>query len=124
MKGLSPRNLKYMRAFAQAWPDPAFAQGVLAQLPWHPQITLLNKLSSDEQRRWYATKAIEHNWSRNPLAAQIETRLLERSGQAVTNLADRLPAPMSDLARESLKHPYRLNVLGLEEEAIEAIEQA
>ena len=24
---------KYMRAFAQAWPDPAFVQEVLAQLP-------------------------------------------------------------------------------------------
>jgi predicted nuclease of restriction endonuclease-like (RecB) superfamily len=34
MKGFSPRNLKYMRAFAEAWPDTEFVQGVLAQLPW------------------------------------------------------------------------------------------
>jgi len=38
MKGFSPRNLKYMRAFAQAWPDAEFVQAVLAQLPWHHQI--------------------------------------------------------------------------------------
>src|SRR5690606_11177944 len=30
MKGFSPRNLKYMRAFAEAWPDPEFVQVVLA----------------------------------------------------------------------------------------------
>jgi len=125
MKGFSPRNLKYMRAFAQAWPDPDFVQGVLAQLPWYHQITLLDKLRSEEQRRWYAAQAIEHNWSRNVLVLQIETRLLERSGQAITNFADRLPAPMSDLARESLKDPYRLDFLGLGEEAQErAIEDA
>jgi len=33
MKGFSPRNLKYMRAFAEAWPDESFVQGVIAQLP-------------------------------------------------------------------------------------------
>ena len=32
-KGYSPRNLKYMRAFAAAWPGRAFVQGPLAQLP-------------------------------------------------------------------------------------------
>lgn len=35
MKGFSPRNLKYMRAFAEAWPDAEFVQEVLAQLPWY-----------------------------------------------------------------------------------------
>ncbi len=32
MKGFSPRNLKYMRAFAEAYPDEAFVQEVLAQI--------------------------------------------------------------------------------------------
>jgi predicted nuclease of restriction endonuclease-like (RecB) superfamily len=42
MKGFSPRNLKYMRAFAEAWPETEFVQEVLAQLPWyHPTIGLL-----------------------------------------------------------------------------------
>ena len=35
MKGFSPRNPKYMRAFAEAWPDAEFVQAVLAQLPWY-----------------------------------------------------------------------------------------
>ena len=45
MKGFSPRNLKYMRAFAQAWPEAEFVQAVLAQLPWYHQLALLDKLS-------------------------------------------------------------------------------
>lgn len=125
MKGFSPRNLKYMRAFAEAWPDAEFVQAVLAQLPWYHQLALLDKLPGPETRRWYATKAIEHSWSRNILVMQIETRLLERSGKAVTNFQASLPAPQSDLARESLKDPYRFDFLGLSTDAQErAVEDA
>jgi predicted nuclease of restriction endonuclease-like (RecB) superfamily len=119
MKGFSPRNLKYMRAFAEAWPDAEFVQAVLAQLPWYHQLALLDKLRSPETRRWYAAKAIEHNWSRNVLAMQIETRLHERSGMAVTNFEASLPKPQSDLALESIKDPYRFDFLGLTDEAQE-----
>lgn len=119
MKGFSPRNLKYMRAFAEAWPDAEFVQGVLAQLPWYHQLALLDKLPGPQTRKWYAAKAIEHNWSRNILVMQIESRLLERSGKAVTNFSDQLPKPQSDLARESLKDPYRFDFLGLTDEAQE-----
>ncbi|EXU75511.1 PDDEXK nuclease domain-containing protein [Erwinia mallotivora] len=119
MKGFSPRNLKYMRAFAEAWPDAEFVQAVLAQLPWYHQLALLDKLNRPEDRRWYVSKAIEHNWSRNVLVMQIESRLLQRSGTAVTNFNVSLPEPQSDLARESLKDPYRFDFLGLTEEAQE-----
>ena len=119
MKGFSPRNLKYMRAFAQAWPDEAIVQEALAQLPWYHHLALLDKLPDPKTRRWYAAKAIEHNWSRNILVMQIETRLLERSGQAVSNFPMTLPKPQSDLARESLKDPYRFDFLGLTDEAQE-----
>lgn len=119
MKGFSPRNLKYMRAFAQAWPDEAIVQEALAQLPWYHHLALLDKLPDSETRRWYAAKAIEHNWSRNILVMQIETRLLERNGQAVSNFPMTLPKPQSDLARESLKDPYRFDFLGLTDEAQE-----
>jgi len=125
MKGFSPRNLKYMRSFAQAWPEAEFVQAVLAQLPWYHQIALLDKLPDSEARRWYAAKAIEHNWSRNVLVMQIESHARARAGQAVTNFAERLPAPLSDLARESLKDPYRFDFLGLHDDAQErAVEEA
>lgn len=125
MKGLSPRNLKYMRAFAQAWPDGEFVQAVLAQLPWYHQLALLDKLDTSDSRRWYAAKAMEHNWSRNVLVMQIEARAMQRSGAAQTNFIASLPRPQSDLARESLKDPYRLDFLGLSDDAQEReIEQA
>jgi predicted nuclease of restriction endonuclease-like (RecB) superfamily len=119
MKGFSPRNLKYMRAFAEAWPDAEFVQQAVAQLPWGHNLVLLDKLPNQETRRWYAAQVIEHNWSRNVMVMQIETRLFERQGQAVTNFAQRLPKPDSDLARESIKDPYRFDFLGLTDEAQE-----
>ena len=119
MKGFSPRNLKYMRAFADAWPEAEFVQAVLAQLPWYHQLALLDKLSSPDERRWYADQAIQHHWSRNVLVMQMETRLHERSGSAISNFDERLPKPQSDLARESLKDPYRFDFLGLTDEAQE-----
>jgi len=119
MKGFSARNLKYMRAFAEAWPDEAFVQEVLAQLPWYHQLALLDKLPDPDSRRWYAARAIEHNWSRNILVMQIETHLQQRSGQAVSNFDQRLPKPDSDLARAFLKDPYRFDFLGLTDAAHE-----
>ncbi|HUG25359.1 PDDEXK nuclease domain-containing protein [Piscinibacter sp.] len=119
MQGFSPRNLKYMRAFAEAWPDVDFVQGVLAQLPWYHQLAMLDKLKTENGRRWYVAQAIAHNWSRNVLVMQIETGARERAGQALTNFAQQLPAPQSDLARESLKDPYRFDFLGLADVAQE-----
>jgi predicted nuclease of restriction endonuclease-like (RecB) superfamily len=125
MKGFSPRNLKYMRSFAQAWPEAEFVQAVLAQLPWYHHLALLDKLTTAAERRWYAAQAMQHHWSRNVLVMQIETNAHARSGQAVTNFDQSLPAPLSDLARESLKDPYRFDFLGLTEEAQEhAVEEA
>ena len=33
-KGFSVRSLKYMRRFAEAWPNVQFVQEVIAQIPW------------------------------------------------------------------------------------------
>lgn len=88
-------------------------------MPWYHQLALLEKLQTAEERTWYAAKTIENNWSRNVLVMQIETRLMDRHGSAITNLKESLPELQSDLARESLKDPYRLDSLGLVEEAEE-----
>ncbi|MDP3878051.1 MAG: PDDEXK nuclease domain-containing protein [Methylobacter sp.] len=117
MKGFSRANLMYMRAFAEAWPDPAIVQQAVGQLPWGHNLVLLSKLKNSEQRLAYAQRAIEHGWSRNMLNIHIEQRLLEREGKAITNFVQRLPNPQSDLARQSLKDPYRLDFLGLGKEA-------
>lgn len=119
MKGFSRANLMYMRAFAEAWPDAEIVQQAVGQLPWGHNVVLLSKIKAPEVRMWYAQKAIEHNWSRNILVMQIETRLQERSGTAITNFKASLPKPQSDLALESIKDPYRFDFLGLTEEAQE-----
>lgn len=125
MRGFSPRNLKYMRALAQAWPEPAFVQQPVAQLPWSHVVTLLDKLDNAEHRTWYAAKSIEHGWSRSVLTMQIETGAHRRTGSAINNFSDRLAPPQSDLARETLKDPYVFDFLGLTEDARERdIEQA
>lgn len=38
MSGFSPRNLQYMRAFADAWKDRTIVQEALAQIPWRSNI--------------------------------------------------------------------------------------
>jgi predicted nuclease of restriction endonuclease-like (RecB) superfamily len=99
MKGLSARNLKYMRAFAQAWPHVSIVQAALAQLPWYHNIALIEKLESPDERLWYARQAIQTGWSRNVLVHQIETRLYSRQGKAITNFTRTLPPPQSELAQ-------------------------
>lgn len=119
MKGFSRANLMYMRAFAEAWPDSEIVQQAVGQLPWGHNLVLLARLKQPEQRLAYARAAIEHGWSRNVLNIHIETGLLERTGKAVTNFSERLPAPGSDLARQSLKDPYLFDFLDVGKEADE-----
>ncbi len=119
MKGFSRANLMYMRAFAEAWPDPEIVQQLVGRLPWGHNLVLLTRLKNTQQRMAYAKGAILHGWSRNVLNIHIETSLLERTGTGVTNFDVRLPKPQSDLARESLKDPYRFDFLGLSREANE-----
>lgn len=125
MKGFSRANLMYMRAFAAAWPDEKIVQQAVGQLPWGHNVVLLTQLKDPAQRLAYAQSAVAHGWSRNVLNMHIETRLLERTGRAVTNFELTLPKPQSDLARESLKDPYRFDFLALGDEAQErAVEGA
>lgn len=119
MKGLSRTNLIYMQAFADAYPDVAIVQQVVGQLPWGHNVRLLDKVKDPIEREWYARAAIQHGWSRNILAHQIESCLYHRQGKAVTNFDRTLPAPQSDLAAQILKDPYNFDFLTVGDEAHE-----
>jgi predicted nuclease of restriction endonuclease-like (RecB) superfamily len=119
MKGFSTRNLMYMRAFAEGWPDAEIVQQSAAQLPWFHLCTLLDKLKEPALRLYYAEQACAEGWSRVTLELNIRNRLHERQGQAVTNFQVRLPQPHSELAHETLKDPYLFDFLGLGDEAHE-----
>lgn len=125
IKGFSSRNLKYMRAFAEAWPDEAIVQQLAAQIPWFHNCVLLDKVAGPAEREWYIRATIQHGWSRNVLVHQMESGLYQRQGKAITNFDRALPAPQSELAHQVLKDPYNFDFLGLGEETAEReLEQA
>jgi predicted nuclease of restriction endonuclease-like (RecB) superfamily len=59
LTGFSARNMRYMKALAEAYPDEAMLQRSVAILPWRHNIVLLEKLKDQEQRLWYAAITLE-----------------------------------------------------------------
>ena len=81
--GFSIRNLKYMRAFAAAWPNrKLIVQAPLAQLAWYSQIALIEKLKTEEDRLGYARLAVENHWLRPQLVREIAARSIENLGKS------------------------------------------
>jgi predicted nuclease of restriction endonuclease-like (RecB) superfamily len=119
VRGLSPRNLKYMRAFAEAWPDEPIVQQLVAQLPWGHNVRILDYVKSPAEREWYVRHTIQHGWSRNSLVHQIESGLYHRQGKALSNFDRTLPAPQSEMAQQILKDPYNFDFLTLGPDAHE-----
>lgn len=111
MKGWSPRNLKYMRAFAAAWGRHEIVQAPLAQLPWYHHLTLLEHLKSRGDRVAYAALAVENGWSRNVMVHQIDLKVADQHGKAVTNFKKLMPPSDSDMAEQTLKGEYDLGFL-------------
>ena len=112
MSGFSPRNIKYMRKFAECWTDFEIVQRVVAQIPWRSNISLLDKLSDEESRVWYAHKILECGWSKTVLDMQIQSRLFERTGKSVNNFQVALPPMDSDMVNQIFKDPYLFDFLG------------
>lgn len=119
MKGLSSRNLNYMRQLGEAWPDEQKVPQLVAQIPWGHNRVLLDRVKDPMEREWYLRATIEHGWSRAVLDYQIDTDLYRRQGRGSTNFARTLPAPQSELAQQILKDPYNFDFLGLEVDAHE-----
>ncbi|MBQ6342479.1 MAG: DUF1016 family protein [Anaerolineaceae bacterium] len=111
MTGFSPRNINYMRKFAKTYPYE-FVQRVVAQIPWRTNIVLMEKLDTPESRAWYAEKTISNGWSKTILELQIQSKLMERTGQTTNNFTTALPPYESDLARYAFKDPYIFDFLG------------
>jgi predicted nuclease of restriction endonuclease-like (RecB) superfamily len=122
MTGLSPRNLRYMRDFARAWPAESASeilQQPAAKLPWGHHMLLLDKVADKEGRLWYASAAAEYGWSRKVLEAQITSDLRGRKGAALTSFDRALPEPDSELVRDAIKDPYNFEFLNLSADAKE-----
>jgi predicted nuclease of restriction endonuclease-like (RecB) superfamily len=113
MKGLSARNLKYMRKFAEEYPDQAIVQQLVAQIPWGHICIIMDKLDNLEEKIWYIKRTIEDGWSRNVLSFQIKSNLYARDGKSINNFQSTLPSPQSDLAASIIKDPYNLEFLDI-----------
>ena len=107
-----------------AWAPTSAPPEPFASLPWGHNLLLLHKLDKPADRLWYAAKAVEHGWSRNVLALQIEAGLHTRQGKAVTNFKATLPPAQSDLAQGITKDPYLFDFLALRDDVNErAVEE-
>lgn len=122
MKGFSRRNLYRMKQLYGFYADLGeFVPQPVAQIPWGHNDLILQKIKDQDQALWYVRKTLENGWSRNVLNHQIESGLYERQAAKprIDNFTERLPAPQSDLARETLKDPYLFDFLDMGEEAHE-----
>ena len=86
----------------------------LLQVTWAHNLVLMQKVKDLPTRLWYARQAFEHGWGRDMLSLQIQSRVHERQGKAVTNFPSTLPPLQSDLASQLLKDPYIFDFLTLE----------
>ena len=119
--GYSVRNLKYMAKFALEYPDREFVQQIVAQIPWGHNEVLLDKIAEASKRNWYIEQCLKNGWSRNVLIHQIESGLYERQAIAkkISNFENRLPAPQSELAVQTIKDPYIFDFIPFKEDMLE-----
>ena len=123
MTGLSTRNLKYMRQFAETYDNYEIVQQVAAQIPWFHNVVIMEKVKNPDERFFYIRKTIQNGWSRTVLSFQIASglyqRQIENKNQKITNFDLTLPKEDSELALEIVKDPYKFEFLNLSDEAKE-----
>lgn len=115
MKGLSMRNIKYMRQFAEMYPDIQFGQQLVAQIPWGHHVLIMDKAKTVDEALFYISKTIENGWSRDILSLQIKSNLHERQGKSVSNFPTTTPSYQSDFIQQTFKDPYIFDFLTLQE---------
>jgi predicted nuclease of restriction endonuclease-like (RecB) superfamily len=115
-----------MRRFAALWSDDEKVPSVMAQIGWTAHRVLLDAFADDPAMyAWYATKAAENRWPVRHLKGQIDLRLHERQGAALTNFPHALEPLDADRALEATKDPYIFDFLELAEDVRERqLEQA
>ena len=111
VEGFSPRNLRYMRSLAEAWPQPEILQPAHCKIALGPQSQGVGPDQRPSHMRVVSRAALEFGWSQDVLVLQIKSRLHEREGKALTNFQRALAPPDSDLAEQILKDPYNFDFL-------------
>ena len=91
------------------------ADVLLWDIPWGHHVLLMGKIKDIQTRLWYMEQTVANGWSRATLSVQIEKRAHKRHGAIISNFAQVLPPPQSDLVQQTLKDPYIFDFLTLEE---------
>lgn len=115
ISGFSHRNLKFMRQFADSYPD-GIRETAVSLIPWGHNVILMQKVQEIDKRLWYAQQVIENGWSRSMMSTWIKSDLYGRQGKAITNFKKTLPSPQSDLAIQMMKDPYNLAFVELDKD--------
>lgn len=121
-EGFSRTNLKYMRRFAEAYPDYKIGQAVPDQLTWSHHTVLLSHVSEPLARDWYMQETVKNGWGYRHLLVEIKNNLYDRQGKKplkTSNYLSTLTAPQSTLAHEALKEPYKFQFLTVGNDAHE-----
>lgn len=95
------------------------SDSILVKIPWWHHQVILSNCKHEKDALFYIQQTIFNNWSRNVLQIQIKSNLFQRQGKAINNFEHTLPKPQSDLARETLKDPYKFDFLTLESDVQE-----
>ena len=121
-KGFSRSNLFSMKQWFEFYSnstDIEKIQQLVGQIPWGHNVAIITKSDSIDEAIFYCNKTIENNWPRSVLINQISSDFYNRQGKAITNFTHTLPEPHSGLATETLKDPYKLDFLDLQEKILE-----
>jgi predicted nuclease of restriction endonuclease-like (RecB) superfamily len=120
-RGYSVRNLKYMAKFAKNFVETEIVQTLSAQLTWSHLVALLDKAKERERVLWYAEHTLVNGWSVVTLKDEVDNQLYERQALPgkISNFAERLSPPQSDLAEQTMKDPYMFDFIQYREGMIE-----
>ena len=88
---------------------------LFAYVPWGHHAEIIAECKTVEEALFYVKKCAAEGWSRNTLMNCIKGHYYENLGGAITNFADKLPSPQSELAQAITKDTYDFGFISLEE---------
>lgn len=119
--GFSARNLWDMRRFYLAYKDYPKLRQLVAEIPWGQNLVILNKVKQEDERLYYLSAIKDQAWTRDILAAQINSNAYGRHclSNKQHNFNTTLPQQLADQADQSMKDVYMFDMLGIAEPVIE-----
>jgi predicted nuclease of restriction endonuclease-like (RecB) superfamily len=116
MRGLSSRNLWYMRDFYLTYKDKPKLQPLVAEISWTHNIIIMERCKDDLEREFYIRMSRKFGWSKNVLIHHIENKTYEKTLSGQTSFEKTLPEKLKHQAKLAVKDEYIFDFLELTEE--------